>query len=82
VEDRGFEPLTAVTQGQSPSELTATPQNTLAYSLARESQKDPDSFPLADAKIDPDLARLIAAWPSLSVTVKRMILAALAEDES
>jgi hypothetical protein len=27
--------------------------------------------------LDPDLARLIAAWPSLPPTVKRMILAAL-----
>jgi hypothetical protein len=29
------------------------------------------------SKIDPDLTRLIDAWPSLSPTVKRMILAAL-----
>jgi hypothetical protein len=37
--------------------------------LARESQ------------IDPDLARLIDAWPTLPPTVKRMILAALEATE-
>jgi hypothetical protein len=36
-----------------------------AQSLARETQ------------IDPDLTRLIDAWPALLPTVKRMILAAL-----
>ncbi len=29
------------------------------------------------AETDPDLARLVAAWPTLSAMVKRMILAAL-----
>jgi hypothetical protein len=42
-----------------------TPSIPLAHSLARETQ------------IDPDLARLIDAWPSLPPTAKRMILAAL-----
>jgi hypothetical protein len=52
----------------------------LAHALARESQKCPASTlstsPLADL-LDPDLARLIDAWPTLAPTVKRMILAAL-----
>ena len=47
---------------------------------------EPSSFPLAHAlahktQIDPDLARLIDAWSSLSPTVKRMILAALEASE-
>ena len=29
------------------------------------------------AETDPDLARLVSAWPMLSAVVKRMILAAL-----
>ena len=29
------------------------------------------------AETDPDLARLVAAWPTLSAMVRRMILAAL-----
>jgi hypothetical protein len=33
-------------------------------------------------QIDPDLARLIDAWPSLPSAVKRMILAALDTSES
>ena len=32
---------------------------------------------IAAAETDPDLARIVAAWGSLSVTVKRMILAVL-----
>jgi hypothetical protein len=45
--------------------------------LARESQKDPESSPLEGAQIDPDLARVVDAWPTLSPTVKRIILATL-----
>jgi hypothetical protein len=30
-----------------------------------------------ETQIDPDLARLIDAWPSIPPTIKRMILAAL-----
>jgi hypothetical protein len=30
-----------------------------------------------ETHIDPDLARLIAAWPTLHATAKRMILAAV-----
>jgi hypothetical protein len=48
--------------------------------LGRESQKgleiDPSTRPLADA-LDPNLIRLIEAWPRLSATVKWMILAVL-----
>ncbi len=33
------------------------------------------------ADTDPDLARLLAAWPKLSGTAKRMILAALDADQ-
>jgi hypothetical protein len=42
----------------------------LAHSLAREIENDPD------------LAQLIGAWPRLSATVKRIILAAVDASES
>jgi len=52
-------------KGKPAKDVTETPLEPLAHSLSRETQ------------IDPDLSRLIAAWPVLSPTVKRMILAAL-----
>ena len=72
----GLEPtLTCVNRILSPApcgpnpkadyKVTGTPPQPLAHTLAHEMQ------------IDPDLARLIDAWPDLPPTVKRMILAAL-----
>jgi hypothetical protein len=61
----GLEPTGPFTQAEVDTEVTESLENPLAHSLARESQ------------IDPDLARLIDAWPILPPTVKRMILAAL-----
>lgn len=61
----GFEPTDAPPQVIADSPVTATPAFPLAHTLAHEMQ------------IDPDLGRLIDAWPTLSPTVKRMILAAL-----
>src|SRR5579862_3187419 len=61
VEARGIEPCasTPETVGQQP--LAETMSLPLAHSLARETE------------IDPDLARLIDAWPTLAANVKRMI---------
>jgi hypothetical protein len=56
-------------KGKAGKDVTANGPETLAHSLARETQ------------IDPDLARLIDAWPSLPPTAKRMILAALEASE-
>ena len=36
---------------------------------------------IAATETDPDLARLVSAWPMLSAVVKRMILAALDADQ-
>jgi hypothetical protein len=58
-------PLTISHNILSDKDVTATPPEFAAYSLAH------------DPQIDTDLARLIDAWPSLPPTVKRMILAAL-----
>src|ERR1022692_1128656 len=56
-------------QGKPRQDVAETPSISLAHTLARETQSDPD------------LARLIDAWPSLPPTVKRMILAALEVSE-
>ena len=56
--------MTPTPQEEGAMPVTASPQNPLAYSLACEMQ------------IDPDLARLIDARPSLPLTVKQMILTA------
>ncbi len=68
----GFEPGMAdlqsasqTPQGEAVTPVTASPSFSLAHSLARETQTDPD------------LARLVDAWATLPPTVKRMILAAL-----
>jgi hypothetical protein len=52
----------------------------LAYSLAHESEKGPASTPPPAGPLDADLERLIAAWPRLSATARRMILAAVEAD--
>jgi hypothetical protein len=76
----GFEPVASKSQRKSSKSVTETPQKPLAHSLARESQKCPIPAPSTSPSADPidtDLARLIAAWPGLSATAKRMILAAV-----
>jgi hypothetical protein len=54
----------------------------LAYSLACESQKDAAEVPEASPStsppaepLDPDLARVLAAWPMLGGPIRRAILA-------
>jgi hypothetical protein len=69
VEAPGIEHGTPHSQAQATALVTLIPRLPLAHSLARETQ------------IDLDLARLMDAWPSLSPTVKRMILAALEASE-
>jgi len=66
----GFEPGMAdlqsavpIPQVQSESKVTPTPDSPLAHSLAHETQ------------IDPDLARLIDAWPTLPTAIRDGILA-------
>ena len=59
----GLEPTDPNPQGIQSKQVTATPEIPLAHSLARESQ------------IDPDLARLIDAWPTLPEAIRAGILA-------
>jgi len=42
VEDRGFEPLTALSESYDSQSLASTAENSLAYSLACQVEKDPN----------------------------------------
>jgi hypothetical protein len=64
LEAPGIEPGSRGPQLFTAQAVATSIENPLAHALARESQNDPD------------LARLVDAWPTLSSTVKRMILAA------
>ena len=61
----GFEPVALLPQSEAVQQDAKTAAQPLAHFLAHE------------IEIEPDLARLIDAWPTLAPTVKRMILAAL-----
>jgi hypothetical protein len=63
MEAPGIEPATPTPQGKAGTPVTASPSFPLAHSLARETQ------------IDPDLARLIDAWPTLPEVLRAGILA-------
>jgi hypothetical protein len=63
VEAPGIEPASATPQAKVNTPVSATTENSLAHSLARESQ------------IDPELARLIDAWPKLPGAIRTGILA-------
>ena len=56
-------PLPISRKGNAGKEVTANGPESLAYSLAHDSQ------------IDPDLARLIDAWPTLPEALRAGILA-------
>jgi hypothetical protein len=49
-------------KGKADKDVTATPENALAHSLAREIEKCPD------------LARIIDAWPALPEAIRAVIL--------
>jgi hypothetical protein len=60
-----------------------TPGN-LGPNLVPQNAKTPFLGPLdkpADQPIDPELARLVTAWPNLTPTARRMILAAVEADK-
>jgi hypothetical protein len=61
----GLEPPRMLPQSEAVQQDAKTAAKPLPYSLPCKTE------------IDPDLARLIDAWPDLAANVKRMILAAL-----
>jgi hypothetical protein len=70
VEAAGFEPATPPPQSQAGTPDAAKTQNPLAHSLARETQKSAGLVAL-----DPDLQRVLDAWPTLPEAIRRAILA-------
>ena len=62
----GLEPRTNIAQVETDRSVTATSENPLAHTLARETQ------------IDPDLGRLIDAWRKLPEAIRAGILAMVA----
>lgn len=66
MEDRGFEPLTATPQAAERKALAPPVPEALARTLAHETP------------IDPDLARVMAAWSTLAEPIRRAILALIA----
>jgi hypothetical protein len=63
----GLEPVDSSTQGYADTPVTAIPAFPLAHSLAHEMQNRPE--------IDPDLARVLDAWPTLPQPLRDGILA-------
>jgi hypothetical protein len=63
MEPRGIEPLTDSVQPAQTQDIIANSAEPLANSLARESQ------------IDPALARIIDAWPTLPTAIRRALMA-------
>jgi hypothetical protein len=60
---RESNPYTAFANIQPPAEVIANPKSPFAHSFARELQ------------VDPDLARLVDAWPTLSDALRAGIVA-------
>jgi len=86
--ETGVEPFYALPEAGTMQRVAETGPETFAHSFARESQKSPSEAPEATLSAsppagpqDPDLARLIDAWPTLFTTARRMILAAVEADD-
>lgn len=62
-EDRILSPLPSRRKNKAPKEVAERPSLPLAQTLARETQ------------IDPDLARLINAWPALPEAIRAGMVA-------
>jgi hypothetical protein len=63
VEPTGIEPVTGSPQAQSYAAIAPSATQTLAQTLARNSQ------------IDPTLAGIVAAWPMLPEAIRKAMLA-------
>jgi hypothetical protein len=63
VEDRGFEPLTALSESYDSQSFTSTGESSLAYSLACQFEKDPN------------LKLLVERWPYLPEAIRAGIAA-------
>jgi hypothetical protein len=55
--------------------------SSVAQKVATDTAENGCERLITAAETDPELARLVSAWPKLSATAKRMILAALDADQ-
>ncbi len=55
--------------------------SSVAQKVATDTAENGCERLISAAESDPELARLVSAWPKLSAVVKRMILAALEADQ-
>ena len=63
MEARGIEPRSCTAEPDARQPLTATPLKPFPETLPRETP------------IDPDLARVVSAWPDLADAIRRAMLA-------
>ena len=56
-------------------------RNSVARKVATDTPENGCERLISAAETDPELARVVTAWPKLSAVVKRMILAALDADQ-
>jgi hypothetical protein len=81
-------PLPERRKGKRGKAIATRPQKPLAQTLAHESQNPAEPTPTtapastpadppAVAATDPDLARIVAAWPTLPEAIRRAMLALL-----
>ena len=68
--------LQSVANARNPREKRGF-ANSVAQKVAHDTPENGCERLIAAAETDPDLARLVASWSTLSAMVKRMILAAL-----
>ena len=72
--------LQSVANAQNPREKSGL-VSSVAQKVATDTAENGCERLISLAETDPELTRLVSAWPKLSAVVKRMILAALEADE-
>ena len=77
----GLEPPTSGSTIRRKHRENADVLSSVAQKVATDTAENGCERLMLAAETDPDLARLVSAWPMLSAVVKRMILAALDADQ-
>ncbi len=73
----GLEPGTYGLKVRGKARKNADNSSVVAQMVATDTAENGCERLLSLAETDPELARLVSAWPKLSAVVKRMMLAAL-----
>ncbi len=77
----GLEPTTYGLKVRGKARKNADISSVVAQMVATDTPENGCERLMSLAETDPELARLVSAWPKLSAVVKRMILAALEADQ-